>query len=267
MEFYSYMISLDKITQSKIMKKLTLLALTFILIGSVSSQDITVDEILDGYFENTGGKDAWNDLKGIKMIAKVNQGGLEIPLELVQMKDGRSYQKVSFQGQEIMQGVYDGEVLWSLNFQSMKAEKADTETLENFKLEINDFPDSFLNYKDKGYTVELMGTETIDGAETYKVKLVKEPIMVNGEEKEDVSFYYFDTEAFIPIAQDSEIMSGPSAGAIARSTQSDFDEVDGLYFPFSLGQGLKDGPSQAISIESIEINPEIDESVFKYPGE
>lgn len=250
------------------MKKLTILLLALILVsGNLFAQDVTVDEILEGYFENTGGKDAWMELKGMKMTAKVMQGGLEIPVEFVQMKDGKSYQKISFQGQEIMQGVYDGEVLWNMNFQSMKAEKADTEALENFKLDINDFPDSFLDYKAKGYTVELLGTETIDGAETYKVKLTKEPKMQNGEAYDDITYYYFDTEAFIPLASESEVKSGPMAGKIQQSTMSDYQEVGGLYFPFSITQGIKDGPSQPITFESIEVDPEVDESVFKYPGE
>ncbi|MEO1052105.1 MAG: outer membrane lipoprotein-sorting protein [Bacteroidota bacterium] len=250
------------------MKKLTILAIALLFtVGNISAQDVTVDDIIDGYLENTGGKDNWRALKGTKMTAKVNQGGLEIPVEIVVMADGRTYTKISIQGNEIYQGVFDGENLWSTNFQSMKPEKSDQETTDNFKLNLNDFPDSFLDYKDKGYTVELMGTETIDGTETYKVKLVKEPIKVNGEEKEDVTFYYFDTESFVPIAQDTEIKQGPQAGVIQRITQSDYDEVEGLYFPFSISQGIKDGPSAPIKMETIEVNPEVDESVFKYPGE
>ncbi|MEQ8906804.1 outer membrane lipoprotein-sorting protein [Ekhidna sp.] len=251
------------------MRKFQLLitALAVCALSSAHAQDVTVDEIIDGYFENTGGKDAWKSLKGIKMTAKVNQGGMEIPLEIVQLTDGKQYTKITFQGMSLMQNVYDGETLWGTNFQSMKAEKSDDETTQNMKLDTNDFPDSFLDYKDKGYTVELMGTETIDGAETYKVKLTKEPRMLDGKEVEDVSFYYFETESFVPLAVDQEIKAGPQAGAIGRSTMSDYQEVEGLYFPFSMTQGVKDGPSQPLMIESIVVNPEVDSSVFAFPVE
>ncbi len=250
------------------MKKITIVAMIcFFIASSVSAQDITVDEIVNNYFENTGGLENWKALEGIKITAKLNQGGMEIPIEIVTLSDGRTYTKFNLQGTDIYQGVFDGETLWSINFQSMKAEKSDAEATNNFKLNQNDFPDPFVDYKDKGYTAELLGTETIDGAETYKVKLVQEPIMVNGEEKENITYFYFDTEAFVPIAQDSEVNQGPQAGVIQRVTQSDFDEVEGLYFPFSMTQGIKDGPSQPISIEKIEVNPDIDDSVFTYPGE
>jgi outer membrane lipoprotein-sorting protein len=249
------------------MKKINLLLTIVALLAtsSIFAQDITVDEILDGYFENTGGIENWKAVKGMKMTAKLNQGGMEIPLEIVQMTDGRQYTKFSLQGNDFYQGVFDGETMWSINFQSLKAEKADAETTANAKLDMNDFPDSFLDYESKGYKVELMGTESIDGADTYKVKLTKEPRMVEGKEVEDVSFYYFDQESFVPLAVDSEMKSGPQAGMIGRTTMSDYQEVDGLYFPFSMTQGVKDGPSQPINMETIELNPEVDASVFAFP--
>ncbi len=249
------------------MKRLhLLLAAAFFATFSVTAQDVTVDEIVEGYFENTGGKDNWMGLKGFKMTATFRQGDLEFPVEVVQFSDGRQYTKFTVQGNDFYQNVYDGTDLWSTNFASLQAEKSDAEATENFKLDINDFPDDFLGYKDKGYTAELMGTETIDGAETYKVKLTKEPRMIDGKQVEDISFYYFETEALVPIARDTEIRQGPQAGAMGRFTQSDFQEVEGLYFPFALAQGVKGGQLNPFVIESIELNPEVDESIFKFPA-
>lgn len=243
----------------------TFLALSLML--GYSAQAQTADEILANYFENTGGEAQWKALEGMKMTAKVNQQGMEIPLEIYQLKDGRQMTVVKFQGQEIKQGVFDGETLWSTNFMTMKAEKGDEESTANLKLAANDFPDPFLDYKEKGYTVELLGTETMDGAETYKVKLVKEPLTIDGETKEDVSYYYFDTENFVPIAVETEVHTGPMKGQTQVITYSDYQEVDGLYFPFSMSQGVKGGASQPITMESIELNPKLDASVFSFPEE
>ncbi|MFO0265539.1 MAG: outer membrane lipoprotein-sorting protein, partial [Cyclobacteriaceae bacterium] len=85
--------------------KTKLLVFALALVAGVA-QAQTADEILAKYFENTGGVDKWNSLNGIKMVAKVNQGGMEIPLEIVQLKDGRQMTKITFQGKVIMQGVY-----------------------------------------------------------------------------------------------------------------------------------------------------------------
>ncbi|WP_298475205.1 outer membrane lipoprotein-sorting protein [uncultured Maribacter sp.] len=245
--------------------KLCIAVLTLAFITPIQAQ--TADEIINSYFENIGGIEKLKSVSGVKMTAKMNQQGMEIPLEIIQLKDGRQMTLINFQGKEIKQGVFDGEILWGHNFMTMKAEKSDTETTNNFKLNSNDFPDSFMNYKEKGYTVELLGKETIDGAETFKVKLVKEPVMVDGKEEEDVSFYYFDAENFVPIAIHSEVKSGPGKGMTSEVILSDYQEVDGIYFPFSLTQGVKGQAGSPITIDSIVLNPEIDDSSFVFPDE
>ncbi len=249
------------------MKTLKIGIATLVFVLSIPLQAQTADEIITNYFENTGGLDNWKSMTGMKMSAKVNQGGMEIPLEIYQMKDGRQMTVINFQGKELKQGVFDGETLWSHNFMTMKAEKSDAEQTANFKLDTNDFPDSFIDYKDKGYTVELLGKETIDGAETFKIKLVKEPVTVDGNQEDDISFYFFDTENFVPIAVHQEIKSGPAKGQISEVTMSDYQEVDGIYFPFSLTQGVKDGQSQPITIDTIELNPTVDAAAFSFPEE
>lgn len=233
----------------------------------IPAQAQSVDEIIDNYFENTGGIEAWKNLEGIKMNAVVNQQGMEIPLEIIQLKDGRQMTTIRFQGQEIKQGVFDGETLWSTNFMTMKAEKSDAETTANHKLSTNDFPDAFVDYQDKGYTVELMGTEEFDGAEAFKIKLVKEPVTIDGNQEDDVSFYFFDTENFVPLGVQAEIRSGQAKGMISEVKFSDYQEVDGLYFPFSLTQGVKDGQSSPLTITSIEVNPQVEDAAFAFPEE
>ena len=247
------------------MKKLRLGIFAIAMVLALPLQAQTADEIIANYFENTGGMDAWKAMTGMKMTAKVNQGGMEIPLEIYQLADGRQMTVINFQGKELKQGVFDGESLWSTNFMTMKAEKSDAEQTANFKLNANDFPDSFMDYKEKGYTVELMGKETIDGAETFKIKLVKEPITVDGNKEDDISYYFFDTENFVPIAVQSEIKSGPAKGQISETTMSDYQEVDGIYFPFSIAQGVKGGQSQPITVETIELNPTVEDSAFSFP--
>lgn len=250
------------------MKTLKLSLLIASICFSTYMQAQTADEIIANYFEKTGGIDNWNKVEGVKIYAKVNQGGMEIPINIIQLKGGKQMTDVIFQGKEIKQGVFDGETLWSTNFMTQKAEKSDQETTDNLKLDANDFPDPFLNYKEKGYTIELLGKETMDGAETYKIKLTKEPITVDGAKEENVSFYYFDTENFVPIAVQSEIKSGQGKGMVSEIKMSDYQEVDGIFMPFSMTQGVKDQPgAQPITIDKIELNPKVDADAFKFPEE
>jgi outer membrane lipoprotein-sorting protein len=247
------------------MKNLILFISLLFIITPTNLFSQNVDEIINNYFENTGGEESWRKLKGVKMYAKLNQQGMEIPIEMIQLQGGKQMQIINIQGQSIRQGVFDGEVLWGINMMNQKPEKSDQESTNNQKLENNDFPDSFLDYKEKGYLVELIGKETIDGTETFKIKLTKEQHTVEGEKQDDISFYFFDTENFVPIVIHQEIKQGPGKGMIMETTLSDYQEVDGLYFPFSLTQGAKGQPGMPITMDKIELNPNIEENEFKFP--
>ncbi|MEO9571219.1 MAG: outer membrane lipoprotein-sorting protein [Polaribacter sp.] len=247
------------------MKKILLVTVMFF--GFVTNAQ-SVDEILSTYYENIGGVENLKKITGVKMTASVNQQGMEIPLEIYQLSDGKQMTIINFQGKEIKQGVFDGETLWGHNFMTMKAEKSDAEATENMKLNMNDFPDSFIDYKKKGYKVEFLGKETIDGAETFKIKLTKEPVTVDGKKEDDVSYYFFDTENYVPIAIQTEIKSGQAKGMISQVIMSDYQEVDGLYFPFSMTQGIKGQPGgQPITITKIELSPKVDAAAFLFPEE
>lgn len=235
--------------------------------GSMMAQAANVEEIIDTYHENIGGADALRKIKGMKIVAEASQGQIKFPLEIVQQASGKQYTKITVQGKEIMQGVFDGETLWNTNFLTMKAEKAQTEQTENMKLDMNDFPDPLLDHKKKGYKVELMGTESVDGGEAFKVKLTREPIKVEGKEVPNVSYYYFDSDAMIVVMIENEITSGPAKGQIQQIKMSDYQEVDGIYFPFSMTQGVKgQGQSAPMTIKSIVLNPKVDASVFAFPA-
>ena len=237
--------------------------LVFFISFSINAQ--SVEEIINNYIENTGGFDNWSKVKSKKMNMSVNQMGMEIPIEQY-ISSERTYSKITIQGREIMQGVYDGETLWSTNFMTMKAEKSNQEDTQMVKNELAEFPDPFLNYKKKGFIAELMGVEFIDGLETFKIKLTKKPLIINGDEVSNTAIYFFDSKNYIPVMMQKEIMAGPAKGMIMEARMNDYQEVDeGLYMPFSMSQGIKNQPGQPITIKSIELNVEVDDKDFIFP--
>ena len=83
-----------------------------------------------------------------------------------------------------------------------------------------------------------------------------------------MTFYYFDTENFVPIITETEVQSGQAKGMITQIKMSDYQEVDGVYFPFSMMTGVKGQPGgQEITINKITVNPELDDSIFAFPEE
>jgi len=244
--------------------KTIIIALLILAVAPLTAQ--TADEIISNYFENTGGQENFKNLSGIKFTGNIDLGGMKFPFEMYKTADGKNMVKADVQGQTFYQEVYDGETLWGTNQMTMAAEKSDSETTANYKNNTNDFPDPFIDYKKKGYTVELLGKETKDGTETFKIKLIKEPLTVDGEKVDDISFYYFDTENFVPIVMEQELNSGPGKGMKIFVKFSDYEEVDGLYFPFSINQGAEGQPvGSVITLTEITLNPEIDVAMFAFP--
>jgi len=229
----------------------------------------TADEIIAKYFENTGGLAKWEALQGVKFTGKLKFQAMELPMTIIQLKDGRTTSSIQLQGMDIRDNVYDGNTLWGSNQQTMKAEKKDAESTENYKInESKDFPDPFLGYQKKGYKAEFVGKETIDGTEAFKIKLTKKPTKVDGKENENVSFYYFDTENYVPILQETEVKAGPSKGMVTQIKPSDYQDAGGLLFPFTMALGAKGQPGgQTLVITAIEINPKVDAAAFAFPVE
>lgn len=243
---------------------LALLGMVLWLVPTQTSAQ-NVDDIIDKYVTTIGGKDKWTKLTGMRMKATVQVQGMTLPLDIINLSDGRSYTSFELQGKVIQQDVFDGTVLWGVNFMTMKPEKMDAEATENRKRDAKDFPSDIMDYKSRGYSAELVGKETAEGVSCFKIKLTKKAQLVDGKEEDNIVYYYIDTENYVPIMTEATIKSGEAKGQVAQTVFSDYQEVNGIYFPFSITSRLKDGAGQTVTFTSIELNPKVEDSLFKFP--
>ncbi len=216
----------------------------------------TVDNILAKYFENTGGEAKWKALESSKMTGNMSMQGMEFPGTIYMAKPNKQRVEVSLQGKTLIQA-YDGTDAWWINPftgsedpQKMPAEMSDEITKQKFESE-------FLNYKEKGNTVALEGKETIEGTETYKVKLTKK----NG----DVEYHFFDAEHYVPIMTRTTISSGPMKGQASEMYYSDYQEVSGMMFPFFMENKAGGQSVQKITITAVELNGKYADTFFAMP--
>ncbi|MFM7106810.1 MAG: outer membrane lipoprotein-sorting protein [Flavobacteriales bacterium] len=209
----------------------------------------------------------WDKVNSIKYSTVLEQGGMQIPLEIFQMRDGRMYVKFNYQGMEIVQAAYDGTTLWSTNFMTQKAEKSTSEDTENHRRTCKEFPNALASWKDLGYTPTLEGEQDVDGAKCYKIRLDKKTQLIEGKELPSIEYYYIDKDSKALIMSEEEFVSGEMKGKIGQTKLSDYQEVNGVFIPFSQTEGIKDGFSQTMSFKTVEINTPVDEKIFQYKGE
>ena len=249
------------------MKNIFIVVLCLLASFSTTLQAQSVDEILDKYYENTGGKEAWSKVQATRVTATVKTQGMEFPATMIQTATGKQKMSISFQGMEVVQPCFDGEAGWQTNFMTMKAEKMEAEDNAIMKQSCEDFPDAFLKYKERGYSLTLEGSETVEGTDCFKLKLTKKPYIIDGKAEENVTYYFFEKENFVPILSKSVVPKGPGKGMMSETVLSDYQEVNGLLFPFTMEQKFNGEVQAAITMDKVEINPVIDNGIFNFPAD
>ncbi len=246
--------------------KMTRLFLTALVafVSLTVAQAQTVDEIIDKYLAQTGGKDKWMALKSVKTTGKAKAQGMDLPIVMYQKAPNKMKLTISLQGKELVQPAFDGATAWSTNFMTMKPEKMASEDSENMKDEAT-LQDPFIDYKTKGYKAELDGKETIEGTECHKVKLTRKPVKVDGKEEENVTYYFFSVADNVPILTRSTVKKGQAKGMVQETSMSDYQEVNGLFMPFTVTQKMNGQAVFSMTAEKIETNVEIDDKSFVFP--
>ena len=71
-------------------------------------------------------------------------------------------------------------------------------------------------------------------------------------------------ENYVPIVIEEEITSGPAAGKKVQIFLGDYQEVEGITFPFSIDNKFDGQTQMSIKIEKMELNPKIEDTIFKF---
>jgi hypothetical protein len=222
----------------------------------VSAQ--TAEEIVAKYIKTVGGAEKIDAIKTLRRTGKfTGGGGFEAVVIQENKRPQMARQEFTIQG---MTGVnaYDGKTGWKIEpWQGKKdAEQLGEEELKQIQ-EDADFDGPLVNYQQKGNKVEFVGAEPVEGTDAFKLKVT----LKNG----DVSYYFMDTDYYVPIKIESKRMVRGAEREFETSL-GDYKEVAGVYLPHSIESGVKGSPNKSqITFEKIEANLALDDSRFKQP--
>lgn len=237
------------------MKKLIKLlcgCIIYLLAVQAYSQD--VDEIVNKYINAIGGMDKLKALKSIRMKGKALMQDVEAPLTLIIKRPKFIRMEITIQGKTMVQA-YDGEIAWRIVPFMGKAEPEKMPQREAEYIEERaDIEGPLVNYKEKGNKVELVGKEEVQGTDAYKLKVTMK--------NDKVKYIYLDAEEYLILKQTTKEKHQDTEIEI-DSYLSNYKLVGGVLFPHFIEIKVKDSTVEQITIESIEINPEVDEAIFK----
>lgn len=229
------------------------------LVGAQTPPAPTADEIVAKYVAKVGGIEKIEAVKTLKRSGKFRGGGgFEARVLEENKRPDFVRQEFTFQA---MTGVtaWDGKSGWKIEpWQGKKdAEPLGEDEMKGI-VEDSVFDGQLVHYKEKGNTVEYVGTEPVEGTDAWKLKVT----LKNG----DVQYYYIDTEDDVPIKIEFKRMIR-GAERETEAILGDYKAVGGWYLPHSIEQGRK-GSSQRSTVvyDRIEANVPMDDAIFKMPA-
>ena len=221
----------------------------------------SADSLIAKYIQASGGMERMQAIQTLRRTGKyIGGGGFEAVIVQENKRPNSVRDEFQIQG---MVGInaYDGKEGWKIEpWQGKRDPESLGEEEMHGILDDADFDGPLVNYQAKGNRVEYQGVEQIEGSDAYKLKVTRP----NG----DVSFFYLDTEYYVPIRIDTQRMIRGAPQEFETSL-GDYKQVNGVYMPFSSESGPK-GSSSAdrgkITYDKIEANVPLDDARFKRPG-
>jgi hypothetical protein len=239
------------------LRKILIILGTLAWLAPVASAQ-TVDEIIAKNVEALGGMDKLQSVKTLRSTATLKQGSFEAAVESENKRPDKVRQEFILQGLAQV-SAYDGKIGWQVNpFQGRKdPELLSADDTKDLQIAA-DIDGPLVNYREKGSVAELVGHDSVEGTDCYKIKLT----LKNG----DVRTYYLDADSYMVIKLETQTTIRGSLQE-RETYYGDYEKVDGIYFPFSSESAQKDQPDRVqIVLDKLELNVPLDDSRFTVPG-
>src|SRR3954454_9718465 len=209
------------------------LAALLLCLVAPSAFALSADELAQKNIEAKGGLDKLHALKALRLAGRmrIQNDTLELTLVTLVKQPGSIRYEASLQGLTQVQA-YDGAQAWQINpFQGRKdPEKLSADDAKGLGEDAADFAGALVDYQSKGYKLDYLGTEDLDGTDAHKLRVTRP----NG----DVTMVYLDPDHFLEI----RIVNRRIEHGVPVETVTDFgdyEQVAGVYLPFVQESGLK----------------------------
>ena len=228
-----------------------------VLFSGVASAQ-SVDDVIASNIKARGGLEKIKAVRSVRTTSKLTQGSFRAAYVQENKRPDRVREEAIIQGLAQVQA-YDGKVGWQISpFGGRKdpelMSQDDTKTL----VIDADIDGPLVDYKQKGHKAELVGHDSVEGTDCYKVKLS----LKNG----DVRYYFLDSDSFLEL----KIENQSNIRGTVQYTETyfgDYEQVNGIYYPFAVETGDKGSDSRIkFAVDKIEQDVPLDDAHFSMPA-
>ena len=220
-----------------------------------SPQDVTLpsaEEVIAAHIQAIGGEEKYSSLHSLKAEGEISVQGMSGTITTLN-KDDKILVETNMQGMGTQQEGVNGEVAWrNMMGQVMVLEGKQAEQL---KEETDLTP--LLDLESKYTLVECVGKEEFNDEECYVLVFKK-------TDSESRQYFSVTTGLQTGVQMEREL---PNIGTVEFTIfLHDYRDIDGLKFSHTQKIDL-DIAAMKVKLETIELNPELDDSLFDIPTE
>jgi len=220
----------------------------------------TADELAAKNVAAKGGLERLRAIRSLRLEGRIliNDDTLELAAVRLVKAPGSIRYEAQLQGLTKVQAC-DGKQAWQINpFQGRKdAEKLSADDAKGMGEDAADFAGALVDYQAKGYTLDYLGSEDIEGSPALKLRVTRP----NG----DVTYVYLDPEQFLEV----RIVNRRIEHGVPRETitdYGDYEKVGDIYLPFSQDSWSKGSTDhQKSEFDKAEANVAMDDGLFRFP--
>lgn len=238
-----------------------LVAAVLLLATASSAFAYTADELAAKNVAAKGGAEKLAALHSLRLTGKllVNGDTLQLGYVATIARPDSVRIEATLQGLTLIQA-YDGTQGWKVNpFQGRKdPEKMSADDAKDLSEDAADFTGPLVDWKAKGYKLDSLGTEDVDGTDAYKLRVTRP----NG----DVTYVFLDPEYFLEIRTiNRRIQHGVPKETV--TDYGDYEQVNGVYFAFAQASGPNGSSDRnKVQFDKAEANSALDGAVFHFPA-
>lgn len=215
------------------------------------------DELIAKNVAATGGLKKIQSIETVEATGKFLTQGMEIPFTMTQKRPDKLRIDADIQGLSLIQA-YDGDSGWSINPMtgSQDPQPMGDIELKSFKLQA-DMDGPHIDYAQKGYSVEYIGEDEVEGTAVHQLRLDTHMGIVMD--------YFIDKEHFLTIKQTAKVTVDDNEVEV-DTYLSDFKEINGIVIPMAIDTRRGDVSMNQIMIDTIKHGVAVDDAIFAMPA-
>jgi hypothetical protein len=220
----------------------------------------TVDVVIARHLDARGGVERIAAVQSLRLTGRATAGPAhQAHVRREIQRPGRIRTEFTLQGVTAVRAC-DGEACWQVApLQGVIDPEHMPPEATREALEQADIDGPLVDWKGKGHQVILVGRESLDGREVFRL----ETTLADGTVRHDL----IDGESHLLLRTEAKRLL---RGRLRDATIvfDDYREVDGLLFAHSIEVTAEGAPNRVqVKVEKVEVNPALDVDRFRMPGE